>query len=369
MPTEHHTWLELVGPDPVDWLMKSEEAPARWLTLKSLVGGDEETIRRAQGESIASQIVQDLIARITPWGGDRSVSGHHSPAYLPNLLQLLADLGVRGADDARIERALDELAARQRDDGRFLSFGRARRQPNPVWGSLPCDTHSITEVLIRYGRLDEPATQRGLERMAADMTSTKQGRAWTCIPDEKIGFRGPGRKGDICPQVTLEALRAFARVPARARPDGLAEVARALLGVWDRRGLEQPYMFGHGARFKTVKWPPFWYGSFWMLDTLGRYPDVWTKGDDDDRRCLAEMVACLIAYNVSADGTVTPKSVYRGFEGFSFGQKKRPSPIATAMVAGVVGSFGSLAPEISTVDIGCLSSSKGGTGSPRLPVS
>ena len=128
-------------------------------------------------------------------------------------------------------------------------------------------------------------------------------------------------------------------------------------------------MFGHGSRFKTVKWPPLWYGSFWMLDTLGRYPDLWTNSDDEDRRCLAEMVACLIAYNVAADGTVTPRSVYRGFEGFSFGQKKVPSPIATAMVAGVVRSFASLAPEIATVDIACLSSSKGGTGSPRLPVS
>jgi hypothetical protein len=81
--------------------------------------------------------------------------------------------------------------------------------------------------------------------------------------------------------------------------------------------------FGHGRQFKIIKWPPTWYGAHALLDTVSRYPQLWrgANADPEDVRSLAELAACLVAYNVSAEGTVTPRSTYRGFETFSFGQK------------------------------------------------
>jgi hypothetical protein len=329
---------------------------------------EDSEVAAARTEAVAGPMVQGLIADLPGWGEGTTVSGHDSSSYLPNRLHLLADLGVAGGDDPRVDRALDQLCAHQNEDGRFLAFGKAPRRPEPLWGSLPCDTHIITDTLIRFGRADHPATRRGIERMAADLTATRQGPGWTCIPDPAVGFRGPGRAGDVCPQVTLEALRAFSRLAADDRPAGLLDAAATVLGVWQTRGTHQPYMFGHGYRFKTVKWPPHWYSALWMLDTLGRFPALWGHDADARSRCAtAELVACLVAYNVSADGSVTPRSVYRGFERYSFGQKKHPSPIATALLARVVRRFSDLASDIGAVDVLALGSSRGGTGSPRPP--
>src|SRR5829696_199231 len=56
------------------------------------------------------------------------------------------------------------------------------------------------------------------------------------------GFRGPGRRGDFCPQVTLEGLRVFARLPepwyANELPsaDELLAVGRVSLRAWRERG-------------------------------------------------------------------------------------------------------------------------------------
>jgi len=363
------SWVTLLPADPRSWLLESNEAPARWVTMARLLDRSDvdPEVEAERAAAVSSPMVQELMARLPAWGEDAAVSGHHSPGYLPNLLHLLADMGVAGGDDDRIERALDDLSVHQYDDGRFLGFGRAPKQLEPLWGSLPCDTHIITEVLIRFGRRHHPATRQGLTRIAADLQATNQGRAWTCIPDPAVGFRGPGRKGDICPQVTLEALRAFARLPPDERPDGLETAAVSLLDVWRNRGSEQPYMFGHGYRFKVVKWPPLWYGVYWMLDTLGHYPGLWGDESVVARRSLAELVACLVAYNVSPDGTVTPRSAYRGFEQFSFGQKKQPSPFATALVASVVRRFSDLAEDVAEVDVARLVSSKGGTGTPLTP--
>lgn len=254
----------MFGEDPRPWLLASDEAPAHWVTLTGLLARSDvdPDVRAAREAAVRSPMVDDLIAGLPLWGEDGTVSGHHSPAYLPNLLSFSRTSACAGDDD-RVERALDDLCAHQYDDGRFTSFGRARGHPDPVSGSLPCDTHVITEVLIRYGRRAHPAVQRALGRIAADLRTTNRGRAWTCLPDPAVGF-----------------------------------------------------------------------------------------------------LACLVAYNVAPDGTVTPRSVYRGFGRFSFGQKRRPSPIATALLAAVVRRFSDLTDDVAGIDVTGLGSSKGGTGTP-----
>ena len=362
-------WLELFPADPRPWLLAADEDPARWVALGELhgLGEGHGEVRAARAAAVASPMVTGLVGALPTWGCGEVVSGHDSPGYLPNMLVFVAGLGLRAGDDDRVDRALDLLCAHQDDDGRFLSFGRAPGHPESRWGSLPCDTHLITDVLVRYDRAEHPAVQRALERIRADLQATNQGRAWTCIPDPVVRWRGPGRKGDVCPQVTLEALRAFSRLPEAHRPPQVLEAATTLLHVWRNRGEHLPYQFGHGSRFKAVKWPPLWYGAYATLDTLGRYPALWRGGSEADRRSLAELVACLVAYNVAHDGTVTPRSVYRGFAGYSFGQKTTPSPTATALLAAVVHRFDDLTDEIAAVDVTTLGSSRGGSGTPIPP--
>jgi hypothetical protein len=64
---------------------------------------------------------------------------------------------------------------------------------------------------------------------------------------------------------------------------------------------------------------------------------------------------------------VTLQSCYRAFEGFSFGQKKLPSPFATALLAAVLRRFDDLAEDVAAGDVLALGSSKGGDGTARRP--
>lgn len=367
LPSE--SWVALLAADPRPWLLESDEPSARWVALSELPNASGSDVQAARKAVLTDVGTQELIARLPGWGTDAGASGHNSPVYLPNLLQLLADMGLGGGDSPHVERLLDSMLEHQTANGRFQAFGRAPGSDQPYWGSLLCDTHAITEVMLRYGRGDDPRVKASLERMKADLGSTAQGTAWPCIPDPVSGFRGPGRKGDFCPMVSLEALRTFSRLPSEQRPQDLAEVAQVLLRAWRMRGSEKPYMFGFGLHFKTVKWPPFWFDLHWMLNTLGRFPELW-RGKNalpEDRRALAEMVACLVAYNFGSEGKVTPQSCYRGFEQFSFGQKKQPSPLATARLCAVLRRFDDLAADIRKVDIKQLTSSKGGSGKSVLP--
>jgi len=358
-----------VGVDDVlAWVLASAEPSARWIVRSALLDG-------APGAAVEHTLVladpgTDALAdRLGDWTAGADLSGHASPAFAPNLLTLLADMGVAGGDDPRVERVLDAMADHPLPDGRFASFARVRGSTTATWGALLCDTHAITEVLLRYGRGADQRVARALDVMIDDLTDTPHGRAWPCRPDPASGFRGPGRKGDVCPQVTLEALRAWSWVPVDRRPPEVLGAARVALGVWRGRATAKPYMFGHGYQFKVVKWPTTWYDVMTALDALGRFPQLWSgpEADPADRRSLAELMACLVAYNVAADGRVTPQSCYRGFEDYSFGQKKVPSPFATARVRQVLHRLDALAPEAAAVEIGALASSKGGTGTPRPP--
>ncbi|HET7247492.1 MAG TPA: hypothetical protein VFJ07_21960 [Streptosporangiaceae bacterium] len=360
------SWARLLGADPVPGLLACGEPAAVWVARTAVLNqkaGDPHVVA-ARATVLADPGTAALIGRLPDWTAPGKLSGHHDPRFAPHLLNLLADMGVTETDHPKIGRLLDQFLAHQDTGGRFLSFGAARAGQGPVWGSLPCDTHAVTEVLVRYGRAGDPRVVRALARIADDLTTTAQGRAWLCRPHTVTGFRGPGRKGDFCPQVTLQALRAFAGLPASARPGGLTGTARVALRAWRIRGAEKPYMFGHGMAFKTVKWPVTWYGAYAVLDTLGRYPKLWRgQGSDPaDRAALAELAACLVAYNAGPDGWVVPRSVYRGFETFSFGQKKRSSPFATARLLAVLHRVDDLAGHAGAIDVAALASSMGGQG-------
>ena len=365
------TWARLLGADPVPALLARGEPAARWVALTAVLGqgADDPEVVAARAAVLADAGTAALIGRLPDWTAGDKLSGHHDPRFAPHLLNLLADMGVTEADHPRIGALLDQFLAHQDRDGRFVSFGSARAGQEPVWGALPCDTHAVTEVLVRAGRAGDPRVQRALARITDDLATTAQGRAWPCRPHTVTGFRGPGRKGDFCPQVTLQALRAFAALPAPSRPDGLTGTAQVALRAWRMRGTEKPYMFGHGMAFKTVKWPVTWYGAYAVLDTLGRYPRLWRGPGSDpaDRAALAELAACLVAYNAGPDGWVTPRSVYRGFESFSFGQKKHPSPFATARLLAVLHRLDELAADAEAIDIRALTSSKGGHGHAAPP--
>jgi hypothetical protein len=379
------------------WLLASDEPAARWVTLTGVLGAppDDGDVRRAHSALLADGGTRELLGRLPDWETPSDVGGHSSPRYAPNLLALLSDMGVAADDDTRIETVLGAFIRHERD-GRYCCLAQWRGMPEPVWGTLPCDTHIIAETLVRFGRGGDETVRRSLTQIAADLTGSAQGPGWRCLPDPAVKFRGPGRVADVCLVVSLQALRLFARVRDGASPghaagpsiggtpaatagglparDDLAAAVRTTLRAWRERGTEKPYMFGHGRGFKTVKWYPSWYDVHLVLDTVGRYPEVWSResviATEEDRRAVAELAACLVAYNVAPDGTVTPQSCYRGFEGFSFGQKKKPSPFATARLLAVLRPFAGLADEIDAVDVTALASSKGGAGRarpPRLP--
>lgn len=368
MPTP---WTSLLPVDPLPWLLASEEPWTRWFTRVHLADSpvDDTEVRVARAATLSHPAVRDLVDGLPGWEAENPVSGHNAPGWVPNRLLLLHQLGIRAGDFARIDDTLEVMRRHQDPEGRLQAFGRWRNAALPAWGALPCDSHALADVQVRFGFHDDPRVRRAVACLEADLGATAQGPGWCCRPDPAIPFRGPGRKGDVCPQVTLEALRVFGGLPAAQRPTSVVEAARTALRAWRMRGTEKPYMFGHGSAFKAGKWPRTWYDAAAILEAVAPFPEVWAPpgARPEDTQAVVELAACVVAFAFGADGRVTPRSCFKGFEGWSFGQKKVPSPFATAVLGAALRPYVPLADEIRRVDVHRLPSSKGGAGVARAP--
>jgi hypothetical protein len=324
MKLRHEPWLDLLPADPRPALLESTEPSARFVALTEVLGlpQSDPAVRAARAAVVADPGIRALVDRIQPWKPGLTFGGHNSPAFPPNLLRLLHGLGVRAGDFPAIERILDAMLRHQADDGRFLTPGGTTGK-DAAWASLPCDHFAILETLLLFGRHDAPQVAAGLARIRDTFEGTTQGPGWRCIPDP------------------VATWRVFALVPAASRPRGIADAARTVLRAWRTRKKEKPYFFGHGPRFVEGKWPPTWYDASAVLEALSEYPAVWkSKSAASENRESVAQISRALASTFGPDGMVTPRSCYKGFETYPFGQKKAPSPWATARLCGILRSSG-----------------------------
>ena len=88
-------------------------------------------------------------------------------------------------------------------------------------------------------------------------------------------------------------------------------------------------MFGIGTDFRKLKYPFVWYDILHVVDTLSRYPFV----REDSR--FREMVETITS-QADEEERYTASSAYQAWKGWSFADKKNPSPWLTFLVLRVL---------------------------------
>jgi hypothetical protein len=101
--------------------------------------------------------------------------------------------------------------------------------------------------------------------------------------------------------------------------------AEMLLWHWEHQGERKMYLFGIGTDFRKLKYPCVWYDVLHVADVLSRLPFVHA-----DAR-FREMVGAITA-QADEEGRYTARSMYRAWKGWSFADKRNPSPWLTFLV-------------------------------------
>jgi len=312
--------------DPIQWLVQSDEPWTRHRTMVDLLERPEDDgdVEAARAQMVAHPQVRGLVAQARAWSG-AALKRHNDASHPIHVLSTLADFGLRAIDQG-MPQAVGAVLAHQSREGAYQTLVNVAKSfggtGEDTWSWMVCDAPTLLYSLLAMGLRDDPRVQRAVDHLVQLVDDN----GWRCVVAPELGkFRGPGRKADPCPIVNVYALKALAQVPALLESPAARAGAEMLLRHWEHQTEREIYMFGIGTDFRKLKYPFVWYDILHVVDTLSRYP----FGRQDSR--FREMVETIIA-RADGDGRYTASSAYQAWKGWSFADKKNPSPWLTFLV-------------------------------------
>jgi hypothetical protein len=316
----------MIGTDLTSWLLESDEPWTRYRTLVDLLDrpADDPDVQAARAEMLAHPRVQALVAGVAAWPG-YALKRHNDANHPIYKFSTLADFGLR-PDDPDMPAGIEAVMAHQSPEGAFQTLVHIPRAfggtDQDTWTWMSCDAPTLLYVLIALGLGRDPRVQQAV----AHLVGLAEDNGWRCAAAPELGkFKGPGRREDPCPVVNVYALKALAQVPEWLDSPAARAGAEMLLWHWEHQSERKLFLFGIGTDFRKLKYPFVWYDILHVADVLSRFPFV--RADPRFR----EMVEAIFA-QADENGRYTAASMYRAWKGWSFADKKSPSPWLTFLV-------------------------------------
>lgn len=248
-----------------DWLLEGDPA-VRYRTLVDLLGLRESSkdVRGAREQLLDDPRIRRIVRRQNKsgyWGTERDIftwwPRKDSTFYM---LGVLADFGLR-REDPGIEPACEYVLSTQLDCG---AFG-VRPPPKP----LECFTGILTESLAKLGYTGDARLGRAYEWIAG--RQRVDGGFW-CKNTGQPG--GPRQDEPSCAFASLCVLGALTLHPRLRAGRAAKECAAFLLKCWDNRARVR--YAGHdsqiGAGWEKLKYPFTDYRILMYLDIVSRLP-------------------------------------------------------------------------------------------------
>ena len=334
MPTD--SWSSTLEVNPTDWLLESNEPWTRYRTLVDLLDRPEDApeVQAARADMLVHPQVQELITQAAAWPG-YALKRHNDAKHPIYKFSTLADFSVR-ANDLGMAAGIEAVLAHQSAEGAFqtlMNIPETRGGTGEdTWMWMLCDAPTLLYALLAFGLGEDERVQQAVEHLVGLVDEN----GWRCIVAPEFKFRGPGRKADPCPIVNVYALKALAQVSDLLDSPATRTGAEMLLWHWEHQTERKIYLFGIGTDFRKLKYPFVWYDILHVVDVLSRFSFVHADA------CFQKMVETIIAQS-DGEGRYTATSMYRAWKGWSFADKKNPSPWLTFLVLRVQKRIGHMA--------------------------
>jgi hypothetical protein len=308
-----------------DWLISSPEPWTRYRTQLDLLNypPDSIEVQSARQEMLHHPWIQSMVSAAKTWQ-ETIIKRHNDSSHPLFKISTLADFGLKMEDEG-IPGIIDAVLAHRSVEGAFQSltmipaaFGGNNQA---AWTWMACDAPTLLYALQTFGLTSDVRLQPALNHMVGLV----ENNGWHCSVAPELGkFHGPGRRTDPCPIANVLVLKALSTSQFQSHPV-VQNGIDALLQLWENRTSQKPYLFGMGSDFCKLKYPYIWYDILHVVEVLSCFPTT-----HHDVRFL-QMVE-IIKAQANPDGTYTAGSMYQSWKGWSFADKKEPSPWLTFLV-------------------------------------
>lgn len=315
-----------MNPELIQWLLDSNEPWTRYRTLTDLLDRlpDDPDILSSRSEMLTHPMVKDLISVSATWPG-YALKRHNDANHTIYKFSTLADFGVQ-ASDPGLTPGIDAIMNHQSGEGAYQTvvhipkaFGGSGED---LWTWVLCDTPTLLYTLLAMGLGHHSQVQIAVQHLAGLVDDN----GWRCVASPELGkFKGPGRRSDPCPIATLCALKALSLVPEYQDSHETRVGTELLLNHWKKKFDHKLFLFGTGTDFRKLKYPYIWYDILHVVEVLSRFPYLY-----EDKR-FQEM-AKTITDQADENRRYTANSMYMTWKGWSFANKKEPSPWLSFLV-------------------------------------
>lgn len=314
------------------WLLSSDEPWTRYRTLVDLLDRpeDDADVQAARTEMLNHLQVRGLIDDAATWPGF-ALKRHNDAKHPIYALSTLADFGVR-ATDPGMSPVIEAVMAHQSYEGPFQTKLRLYKRFGGIdgerWTWMACDAPTLLYALLSFGLGDDERVKWARDHLVGLVEE----KGWRCAAAAELGtFKGPGRRQDPCPIANVYALKALSQVSGLIDSPATRAGAEMLLWHWGPECKRKLFLFGIGTFYRRLKYPFVWYDILHIADVLSRFPFV----HRDPR--FQEMVRTITDQadgdgHHRREGRYTAASMYRAWKGWSFADKKTPSPWLTFLV-------------------------------------
>jgi len=310
----------------IRWLLDADEPWTRYRTQIDLLDQhpDDPDVKNARSEMINHPMVKNLIYKTSKWPG-YAIKRHNDSNHPIYTFSTLADFGVQ-ASDPGMDLGIAALLSHQSIEGAFETLinipkafgGRGEEQ----WTWVLCDAPTLLYALLVMGIVDDCRIQSAINHLI-DLGNEN---GWRCVASNELGkFKGPGRKTDPCPIANVYALKVLALVPDYRDSTAARAGTEMLLNHWEKKFDHKLFLFGTGTDFKKLKYPFVWYDLLHVVEVLSQFHFI----HDDNR---FQTMITTITSQADQEGRYTAGSMYLPWKGWSFANKKEPSPWLTFLV-------------------------------------
>lgn len=221
------SWKSSLNSDPTGWLLESSDASIRYYTLTGLLerSEDDPEVKEARAAIMHEGPVAKILEHQEPQGCWSAPKRFYTHKYHGTLWQLivLAELGADGTNP-QIRKACEFILEHSQDpaSGGFSMKTGAKKGGGLHSEVIPCLVGNAVWSLIRFGYLDDPRVQRGLEWIS------RYQRFDDGIPNPPTGWPYEQFEmcwgGHTCHMGVVKNLKALSAVPQEKRTEAMRSV-------------------------------------------------------------------------------------------------------------------------------------------------
>jgi hypothetical protein len=213
-------WKSFLKADASKWLLEDDNPSVRYFALSDLFErrANDTEVGKVRTAIMVTGKVPEILAKQKPEGYWEVPGRFYTAKYRGTVWQLLvlAELGADGNDE-RIRKACEFILnnSQDRGSGGFSAWYSPKTAGGRYTGVIPCLTGNMIWSLIRFGYLDDPRIQRGIEwitkyqRFDDGVKDTPKGWAY----DKLVMCFGK----HSCHMGVVKALKALAEIPPEKR--------------------------------------------------------------------------------------------------------------------------------------------------------